>query len=64
MLKSEENDSCIICLSDFEIGIEVKIFPCTHIFHEVCIFNWFKNNSTCPKCKFCIDEKLIEYLSK
>ena len=50
--KDGENNECIICLSEFEVGDSITTLPCVHIFHNECIKNWLKNNNHCPICKF------------
>ena len=35
--KEGENDTCIICLGEFNIGDSVTTLPCVHIFHNECI---------------------------
>jgi hypothetical protein len=29
-----------------------RITPCSHAFHQPCIFSWLKVNGTCPCCRF------------
>lgn len=50
--KHENNNNCIICLGEFEIGEKISILPCTHIFHANCIENWLVLHLNCPVCKF------------
>eukprot|EP00808_Paulinella_micropora_P025956 g36558.t1 len=46
------NDSCAICLDDFEPGLMIKVLPCLHGFHVDCIDPWLRNRSDlCPICK-------------
>ena len=40
--------NCIICGSMFQIGQEILIFPCGHICHSNCGYNWFQNHKNCP----------------
>lgn len=44
---------CMICFRDFVLGELVKEVNCVgkHIFHESCLFSWFKQKSICPLCK-------------
>jgi len=53
--KSEVEASCSICLSDYEVGNEIKILPCLHKFHGDCIDHWFVEHNTCPVCKTKVD---------
>ena len=48
------NNKCIICLSEFEIGDQVSALPCAHVFHTECISSWIKKHCQCPVCKFTI----------
>ena len=48
-----ENESCAICLSDFESSDNVIKINCGHIFHEDCIRTWAREGArrTCPVCR-------------
>jgi hypothetical protein len=50
--KHDNNNSCVVCLCEFQIGDIISALPCCHVFHTECIKNWFKNELTCPVCKF------------
>ncbi|PKU62578.1 RING-H2 finger protein ATL2 [Dendrobium catenatum] len=42
---------CMICLSPFEEGEEVKQLPlCRHLFHASCIDLWINKHNNCPIC--------------
>ena len=52
-----ENDksevpNCCICLDEISLGSKTVLLPCGHLFHDDCIVTWFKNNNTCPICRF------------
>ena len=49
--KSDNNNNCVICLYEFQIGDNISALPCLHVFHHDCIKNWLKNELTCPVCK-------------
>ncbi|KAB2630828.1 hypothetical protein D8674_008347 [Pyrus ussuriensis x Pyrus communis] len=51
MLMSEV---CSICLEEFVVGLEdLRSMPCTHVFHENCIWRWFeRSHLNCPICRF------------
>lgn len=49
---SEEERSCPICLSEMEVGTEVRNLPCNHIFHKGCVDEWLRVNASCPTCRF------------
>jgi hypothetical protein len=57
-LPAEKKD-CVICLSNYELNEKVIILPCTHIFHNHCLKSWFRNQDTCPICKFKVNESNI-----
>ena len=50
--KEGENNNCIICLEEFDIGDSVTTLPCVHLFHTDCIKSWLKSQNHCPICKF------------
>ena len=52
-----ENDSCIICITDFEENDGIRMLPCCHIYHFACVDNWLSRKKTCPMCRSSIDEK-------
>jgi hypothetical protein len=47
--------TCLICHTDYiEESPEkslIKIIDCSHIYHTVCIEEWFKYNESCPLCR-------------
>ena len=47
-----KEDKCAICLQKYT-GIDIiKLFPCKHIFHKICILKWIENSNKCPLCKY------------
>jgi Ring finger domain len=60
-LGAQENDipkpaddslSCSICTEDFTLGEELRVLPCNHKFHPLCVDPWLLNVSgTCPLCR-------------
>jgi hypothetical protein len=49
---------------DKEINTEddnIRLMPCGHIFHESCIFQWLKENNTCPVCRYELETDDEEY---
>ena len=58
----EETDIiCSICLED---NTDIKL-PCSHVYHEECIEQWFHTSLSCPICRknyelLCDDSDLEE----
>lgn len=50
--RHDNNNNCVVCLYEFKIGDIISALPCCHVFHSECIQNWFRNELTCPVCKF------------
>lgn len=44
---------CSICLEKYTQGSVLTLFPCGHLFHRKCIYEWFTNsvNYKCPVCR-------------
>ncbi|AEE32405.1 RING-H2 finger protein ATL75 [Arabidopsis thaliana] len=50
-------EECVICLSDFVSGEQLRLLPkCNHGFHVRCIDKWLQHHLTCPKCRHCLVE--------
>lgn len=48
----QEIENCSICTEDLEQGQNVRILPCSHIYHRRCIDPWLLSSSgTCPLCR-------------
>ena len=45
-----DNDTCSICLGEFEDGESLRKLPCDHSFHADCIASWLNHRHTCPLC--------------
>lgn len=42
---------CSICKDIFIHHSEVVVTECGHLYHNLCVSEWFKNHSTCPQCR-------------
>lgn len=52
------NNSCPICLENFEEQIKIKLLSCEHGFHSECIGPWIaEHNDSCPICRQTITVK-------
>ncbi|OEH76626.1 uncharacterized protein LOC34618894 [Cyclospora cayetanensis] len=50
---------CSICLCEYRSEDLIRILPCGHLFHSVCITRWFRSRASCPlRChlNFCTGE--------
>lgn len=48
----EINTSCIICQDEFRDVDKIRLLPCKHIFHDLCVDNWLtKHSYKCPCCR-------------
>ncbi|KAJ1274156.1 hypothetical protein BS78_05G041100 [Paspalum vaginatum] len=46
---------CVVCLEALdETGQKLRMMPCSHIFHQRCIFKWLLVNGVCPICQFAL----------
>ncbi|KAL6641915.1 hypothetical protein ACP70R_020096 [Stipagrostis hirtigluma subsp. patula] len=43
---------CAICLEDFKKDEKLRMMPCSHTFHQRCIFDWLLISRLCPICRF------------
>jgi hypothetical protein len=54
-------NTCMVCLSEFEVGEEVRVLPCGHVFHAPCIDEWLRRCTDCPICKANVDRMVRQY---
>mmetsp|Transcript_46230 Transcript_46230/g.119146 ORF Transcript_46230/g.119146 Transcript_46230/m.119146 type:complete len:394 (-) Transcript_46230:47-1228(-) len=50
--QDEEDEECPVCFEVYGKGDHLKLLPCGHYFHEDCLIKWFKNEVTCPLCRY------------
>ncbi|XP_038703140.1 E3 ubiquitin-protein ligase RNF167-like [Tripterygium wilfordii] len=49
---------CCVCLWKFKEGEDMRVLPCRHRFHKVCVDRWFSAcRRTCPVCRFSMAEE-------
>jgi len=46
-----EDRQCVVCITDFQTGEQVRTLPCFHKFHKQCIDEWLARDDKCPICK-------------
>ncbi|XP_078401755.1 E3 ubiquitin-protein ligase RNF149-like [Cetorhinus maximus] len=44
-------DGCAVCIEVYKSRDVVRILPCKHVFHRICIDPWLLEHRTCPMCK-------------
>jgi hypothetical protein len=53
MEKNHDVGLCCVCLSMLNNKDEIRVLPCLHEFHEVCVNSWLNGHQkTCPLCRF------------
>lgn len=57
--RTNDNNKCVICLSEFQVGEKESILPCLHFFHSECIEKWIGEKKWCPVCKYDISLKSL-----
>lgn len=40
----EEEEQCAVCRMEFEAGEDVRLLPCSHVYHPDCIGQWLHIN--------------------
>ncbi len=49
--KSQKENICSICFSEYKLKEKIKKLPCNHLFHINCVDTWMKKEKKCPFCK-------------
>uniref|UniRef100_A0A670YLM6 RING-type domain-containing protein n=1 Tax=Pseudonaja textilis TaxID=8673 RepID=A0A670YLM6_PSETE len=52
---------CTICSDFFDNKTDVAAIHCGHIFHHLCLIQWFDTapNRTCPQCRIQVGKRHI-----
>lgn len=49
---NEDDAQCYICLVEYEEGERMRVLPCHHEFHLLCVDKWLKEvHRVCPLCR-------------
>jgi len=46
-----DEEECPICLDSLSVN-NIKILPCNHKFHTLCVNTWLQKKNICPLCRF------------
>jgi hypothetical protein len=46
-----EAECCAVCIEPYKASDVVRLLPCRHEFHKVCVDPWLLEHRTCPMCK-------------
>ena len=58
MVRSLMDQTCRICLFEYEVNDEVVRLPCLHIYHKQCLEPLLKQNPCCPQDQMRLEEYL------
>lgn len=53
--------TCMVCLEDFQLTQPCRRLPCSHVFHKTCIDEWLRRCTDCPICKANVDRAVRNY---
>lgn len=45
------SDDCPICFDKIHRRCDANVLSCKHVFHSVCIRQWFETDHRCPCCR-------------
>ncbi|PSS13911.1 RING-H2 finger protein [Actinidia chinensis var. chinensis] len=49
---ADDDAQCYICLSEYEESDKIRVLPCRHEFHMMCVDKWLKEiHGVCPLCR-------------
>lgn len=52
------DNSCSVCLDEYEEGDELLQLTCGHVFHRNCIDLWLKGHRVCPCCRWGVTSRV------
>ncbi|KAJ1273666.1 hypothetical protein BS78_05G002300 [Paspalum vaginatum] len=65
VMPASSDDDCAICLTSLlvvhppdssEEEERIRAMPCSHAFHQRCIFQWLSRNAVCPLCRHALQQ--------
>ncbi|GFY99691.1 RING/U-box superfamily protein [Actinidia rufa] len=58
---ADDDAQCYICLSEYEDSDKIRVLPCRHEFHMMCVDKWLKEiHGVCPLCRGDVREAFTE----
>ncbi|CAD8082863.1 unnamed protein product [Paramecium sonneborni] len=58
-----KQETCSVCLLQFELKEKYCLTPCKHYFHEQCLIDWTTKQANCPVCRQgLLENEIIELL--
>jgi Ring finger domain len=54
LILRKNSHNCAVCLSNIEVGDQLRKLKCGHFFHKSCLDQWLKFKPSCP-----IDRKTV-----
>jgi len=60
-ITEKDGTCCVICLSDFIPGNNVRRLACLHLFHTSCVDVWLINNRICPVCRVDVEAAAAQF---
>ncbi|KAL2348640.1 hypothetical protein Fmac_002640 [Flemingia macrophylla] len=64
-VEDSEDCWCCVCLSRLKAKDEIRVLPCSHKFHKICVNRWLKGrHKTCPLCRFSMGAEEMSHRSE